>query len=459
MRSSSKRWILRTGSVAAAGTVLLFGGVRAQNVDLALYRMKLDTATLLLGTVEVSRPLGRDLTCAYQVELKVVDQNRTTLLNDNWKEERGCAGAQSRTMVTYETLRLGLVPGRYEFAAAMFPVGKPGDAKRKSVTVESLPRNARASDLILAREVGVIDSTNNARWNIRHDGVGMISGSRVQIAAENPKLSFYLEVYPKTNEPLTGKVVGTVRDPEGRQIAKMDLAVINGTGPRSRVAGSAALGGLAPGEYMLDAHIELADTLLTRSARFTMNAPIFVAQPAGGALGYFGTLSAEELKLFDGLVVWMDAGNQRELYRSLPDDGRREFLARYFGPNGPTGDKDNRLDMYLERAKLVNEQFAERAGRSPIPPWQTDRGRVYMLRGAPGKQLKRPFQPDAPPYEIWSYDIGQQYVYLFVDQSRFGNYRLMFSTDPREATLPDWQNRVGLAAIEDLRTQFNIRTN
>ena len=94
-----------------------------------------------------------------------------------------------------------------------------------------------------------------------------------------------------------------------------------------------------------------------------------------------------------------------------------------------------------------------------IPPWQTDRGRIYMLRGAPGKQLKRPFQPDAPPYEIWSYDIGQQYVYLFVDQSRFGNYRLMFSTDPREATLPDWQNRVGVAAIEDLRTQFNIRTN
>jgi GWxTD domain-containing protein len=456
---SMKRWIHRAGGVIAAGTVLLTASATAQNVDLILHRMKQDSnTTLVLGTLEMSRPLGRDLPCAYVVEMRVVDQNRTSLLNEAWREERSCPGVQLRTAVTYETLRLGVVPGRYEVTAAMYPEGKAAEKKQKVVTVESLPRGARSSDLILAREVGVIDSTNNARWNVRYDGVGLITSSTVRIAPESPKLAFYLEVYPKASEAMTGKVVGTVRDAEGRQLAQMDLATISGTGTRKRVAGAAAVAGLPPGSYSLDATVQLEDTSFTRTAKFTMDAPAAVAEATATA-GYFGRISAEELKQFDALVIWMESKEQRELFRSLGETGRREFLARYFGPNGPTGDSNNRLDLFLERSKRINEKFTERTGRNPTPAWQTDRGRIYMMRGEPAKQLNRPFQPgDAPPYEIWSYDIGQQYVYLFADQSRFGNYRLIFTTDPREPTLPDWQNRVGPSAVDDLRTQFNIRT-
>ncbi len=457
MSSSIKNWLFRAGSAAAVGTITLVGFVGAQNVDLALYRVKQDsTTTLVLGAVEMLRPLSRDR-CAYQVELRVTDQNQVPLFNEAWKEERGCPADSPRTLATYETVRLGLVPGSYVFTARMYPAGKTDDVKQKSVTVASLTKGARASDLILAREVGVIDSLNNARWTIRHDGVGMVATNDVKIAAENPKLAFYFEVYPRGREPVTGKAFGTVRDLEGKQLARMDLATINGTGNRSRVAGSVSVGGLAPGAYSLDVLIELADTTLIRSGKFVMAAPIIVAR--GGGSGYFASLSADELKqMFDPLVVWLENKQQRDLYSSLDETGRRAFLARYFGPNGPTKDLSNPLDLYLDRVRKVNERFTVRTGRVS-EGWQTERGRIYLTRGEPSKQLKRPFQPgDAPPYEIWSYDIGNQYVYLFVDESRFGHYRLLFTTDPREVSMPDWQNRVGPSAVEDLRQQFNIRT-
>jgi GWxTD domain-containing protein len=281
----------------------------------------------------------------------------------------------------------------------------------------------------------------------------------VRIAAESPRLAFYLEVYPRGSEPLSGKVIGTVKDSEGKQLATMALANISSTGSRSRVAGAVSVAGLPPGAYTLDASVQLADTVFTRSGTFAMDAPVVIAQ-AGGTTGYFATVSAADLKtLFDPLEVWLETKEQRELFVGLNEAGRREFLARYFGPNGPTGDANNRLDMFLERAKRVNERYAERVGNATVPGWKTDRGRIYMLRGEPQNQLKRPFAAgDAPPYEIWSYNLGQVYVYLFADDSKFGNYRLLFSTDPREVTMPNWQNRVGPSAIEDLRSQFNIRT-
>jgi GWxTD domain-containing protein len=293
---------------------------------------------------------------------------------------------------------------------------------------------------------------------MRYDGIGIVTDAQTRIAAEAPKLAFYLEVYARGSAPLTGKLVGTVLDAQGKTMARMDLANINSTGARARLAGSVSVAGLSPGQYSLDARIELADTAFTRSAKFVMDAPATVAAGASATSPYFASLSDAELaQLFDPLVVWLQTRQERNLYSGLTPTGRRQFLARYFGTSGPTGNPDSRLDMYLERVKRVNERFTERTGRL-TQGWQTDRGRVYLLRGDPANQIKRPFAPnDAPPYEIWSYNIGQQFVYVFIDESRLGHYRMVFSTDPGEVSLPDWQNRVGPSVIDDLRTQFNIK--
>lgn len=455
MRSTLQRFWMQSALVVAATSVA--APAVAQSASIALYRMKQDSATLFLGALAIERPVGPGRICIYNVTLDVTQQRGPALMSEKWREERSCTGSLPRSVKTYETLRFGAAPGRYEISAAMAPEGRPTDAKRTALAIESLPANARASDLVLAREIAVVDSTNQNRWTVRHDGIGIAAEPGAHIAAESPRVAFYLEVYGKTDQALAGTLSGEVLDSEGKSMARMDLARINGKGPRTRLAGAVVVAGLAPGPYTLQATVNLADTSFTRSATFTMDAPVVVAQASSSA-AYFNALSKEDLALlFDPLAVWLDSKEQRDLYKDLNETGRRQFLVRYFGEAAPGGDPDSRLNTYLARVKHVNDQYTERTGRKTFG-WQTDRGRIYLLRGEPANQLKRPFAPnDVKPYEIWAYNVGNQYVYVFVDETRFGAYRLVFSTDPREVSTPDWQNRVGPAVIEELRSQFGIR--
>jgi hypothetical protein len=81
-----------------------------------------------------------------------------------------------------------------------------------------------------------------------------------------------------------------------------------------------------------------------------------------------------------------------------------------------------------------------------------------MMRGLPADRIRRPMPSnDTRPYEIWYYNIGAGYVYLFADESGFGHYRLIYSTDPQMVSLPDWARRVGPAAVSELSTYYGIR--
>src|SRR6185369_9705016 len=117
--------------------------------------------------------------------------------------------------------------------------------------------------------------------------------------------------------------------------------------------------------------VQLQDTSFTRTAAFTMDAPVVVAAAPAPGSNYFSSLAPEELKtLFDPLVVWLETKQQRALYERLDETGRRQFLIKYFGAAGPTGNKDAKLDAYLERVKQVNTRYAERIG-SRTQGWQT----------------------------------------------------------------------------------------
>jgi hypothetical protein len=73
------------------------------------------------------------------------------------------------------------------------------------------------------------------------------------------------------------------------------------------------------------------------------------------------------------------------------------------------------------------------------------------MRGEPTQIVDRPVSRDgSPPYQIWQYSTSPGYVYLFLDESRFGNFRLIFTTDPNQASLPGWERRVGAEAMQDL---------
>ena len=85
-------------------------------------------------------------------------------------------------------------------------------------------------------------------------------------------------------------------------------------------------------------------------------------------------------------------------------------------PNTPRNEK---MEEFYGRVDYANKHFSHyREG------WRTDMGLVFVILGPPSNVDRHPFEIDSKPYEVWAYyDLNYQYV--FVDQSGFGDYRLI----------------------------------
>ncbi|MCK4302932.1 MAG: GWxTD domain-containing protein [Candidatus Eisenbacteria sp.] len=74
---------------------------------------------------------------------------------------------------------------------------------------------------------------------------------------------------------------------------------------------------------------------------------------------------------------------------------------------------------FFRRVHYVNETFGVIR-----PGWQTDRGRIYIIHGAPTDITRNPLSGQEWPVEIWHYDqLGLSFV--FIDRNGYGNYELV----------------------------------
>jgi GWxTD domain-containing protein len=394
--------------------------------------------------------LGTGPACAYHVTLTVVDSSGTQLVKNEW--DGACPPPRDgQPMGALETFQFAVVPSTYTVQVAVEPKGSPQNRILAKAGLESLASAILASDLILGRRVGWVDSSSTGQYSIRRGKLGIAAASEVVAQESSPSIAYYLEVYASADRPLSGKLFGVILRPDGRQMARLELHTLDAVAQSMPLAGNMSVEGLASGEYVLETRLELGDTVLVRTHPFSMQGKTF-AQPQPAAVGgYFASLSPQDLaRLFDPVVMTLTRKTERDLYAGLNADGRRRFLQRYFGGVEPTpgGEGENPLDLYLKRVEHVNREYAGRGGEEG---WRTDRGRIYMLRGAPNNRVARPLPPEgAAPYEIWQYTAAPGYVFAFVDEARIGSYRLIYTTDPNEPSLPDWERRLATEAVEEM---------
>lgn len=413
-----------------------------------VYRTFMDPEyTVVQGLVGID-PAQLDTTCAYGVNVVVRDQGGGQLVNQTW--ENSCPHLEGAHAQALETFQFGLRPADYMVEVAVFPRANPGDRRATTVPVQAYARPPLASDLILAHDVGIMDSASAGQWTIRRGRIGVRASSDVAIDPGNPDLAYYIELYPRKDQALNGSATGVVRRADGKELATFPLQQITALSQPQPLAAKLSVAGLPPGAYTFDVRLQLADTTVVRSARFQIMAP--AAQLA--IAPYFASLTEAQLKeLFDPIVVWLGSGREAELYGSLSLAGKRQFLARQFGDQGPTPDDGNEslIDVFLARVQAVKTRFAERAGRGAQQGWQTDRGRIYMLLGEPTGRTSRPSPVRGQPYELWYYTTQNRYAYLFADETGMGHYRLIYTNDPQQTGVEDWARRVGPEALDDMR--------
>jgi GWxTD domain-containing protein len=115
-------------------------------------------------------------------------------------------------------------------------------------------------------------------------------------------------------------------------------------------------------------------------------------------------------KWLDEDVVWIITPEERARYMKLEnDDERNKFIKQFWERRSqeiPGGGEDAFRKEYYRRIAYANEHFA-----ATIAGWKSDRGRVYILYGAPESIDSHPGSVgDVKPWEVWHYNVIQEYA-------------------------------------------------
>src|ERR1700723_4469722 len=159
----------------------------------------------------------------------------------------------------------------------------------------------------------------------------------------------------------------------------------------------------------------------------------------------FKELDSQYKKWLNEDVIYIISPEERSAFLHLATNEEREqFIEQFWQRRNPDPDSaDNTFkEEHYRRIAYTNEHYS-----SGIPGWKTDRGRIYIMWGAPdeiqshpaGGSYNRPAEEGGGetstyPFEDWRYryleGIGENVELEFVDPTMSGEYKL--TTDPSE---------------------------
>ena len=428
--------------------------------------------TTVDGLVEVPLAiLAGGATGAYRFEVLVNDADGTQLFRDSWTREvsgRAAAYAETDASSMLESFSFGLRPGNYEVEILAYPTDAADLGVRQSFPISAFSERPVASDLFLATRVEPLEESGGGSWSVSRGGFGISATARTVILEDDPNLFYYLELYG--DEVDTRVEVGAeVRNEAGTSLYRTPASTVEVPPGGQAFTGRLPLDGLPPGEYELVMTAGAGEEgSVTRSAPFSVRsrASLAVVTTAGKAelTDYFASLSDAELEDTFGGVETLLTESERAAFKALPPDAKRRYLTDFFYNRDPLPETPGNpfLDEYTSRLATVRARYSERVGTEEMAPWLTDRGWVYMRLGEPQNRVVNYYPAgsgggsatadsgEEPPYEIWQYqDTG--YIYLFIEDNRFGAWSLIMTTDLNIPSRADWARRIGPEARSDLQ--------
>jgi GWxTD domain-containing protein len=162
-------------------------------------------------------------------------------------------------------------------------------------------------------------------------------------------------------------------------------------------------------------------------------------------------------------VAYIITDEERAAFKRLQTDEEREsFIESFWLRRDPTPDtiENEFKEEHYRRIAYANEHYA-----SGIPGWKADRGRIYIMYGAPdeiedhssGGTYERPPEEGGGttstyPFQQWRYryieGIGTNIIIEFVDPTMSGEFRM--TSDPSEKDALLYVPGAGLTLMEQM---------
>jgi GWxTD domain-containing protein len=260
----------------------------------------------------------------------------------------------------------------------------------------------------------------------------------------NPILFYYIELYNLLNGNIPGdiKIQAIISDTEGQ--IRAEKSYTRSRGHESLVeCGQFNVSRLEDGLYTLIYAVvdSAADySVYTRSNFYIINPDVVSAAEDDLMKSFseseFFTLPEKEVDQKFQQVRYLATKKEIDIFERMDTiESKRLYLFKFWREREKQGGVMK--EEYYTRVDYANEYYAfsNRKG------WESDRGRVYILYGEPDRVTIKPQNPDERPYEVWFYhDIEGGVKFLFVDETGFGDYRLMTSNMRGEVFDPQYDN-------------------
>ena len=391
---------------------------------------------------------------AFRLDVSVSDQTGTVLMRDGWSRQVDWTAMQTAGSASMEPLAFALAPGSYTIRVSVRDSAS-GRTQAAQTAVAAYGGRPAASDLLLAYSVrrAQAGDTLAAAGEVRKGEFFIATSPDLRLTPVHAALSYYCEMYrdSATALPWRLQVIGD----DGRALlTTAPVATPIGAGG-GVLTGSVDLTGLPPGTYRLILLAGAGGDTVSRAAAFRMGgfeAERHVAaatQAANEVSDPFARLSEAQMDTLYGPLLYLGSATELNVYGSLTVEGKRRFLRDFWRKRDPTPEtpENEQQVAFYKLIAEANRRFRE-GGSAEIPGWRTDRGRIFILHGEPDDVLREPSNGTSYPWEYWKYTKGKLLYFLFLDRTRLGAYQLIYTTDRRERSFPDWQTYLTQDALQ-----------
>lgn len=294
-----------------------------------------------------------------------------------------------------------------------------------------------------------VDKSSDSNSIFFKNGLELTPNPNVLFGSNLNKMYYYIEVYfPRVDFVSDSAYFSIViSDPSGKLLDEKRKAV-NTKNTIYAETGYFNVDSLATGSYFITA--SLIDN--SSAKKVSRQKKFFIFNNAPKKQNYLspdeeGFMQSEFILLtenqvddeFDKLIYFRNSSDNKEWDNLKTLDAKRKFLYKFWkkrDTNLNTPRVESR-DEFFQRIKDANKKFKENFKDG----WKSDRGRIYVLYGAPSEVETHFMEADVKNYEIWTYDYfegGTICVFGEAQTSGEGTYLLLHSTMRNEFKDPDW---------------------
>jgi GWxTD domain-containing protein len=258
-------------------------------------------------------------------------------------------------------------------------------------------------------------------------------------------LSFYTEVYSLKYSPEKAgnyQADYIIESEQGEQLHRLVGKPRAKNNQDAAIYASFDISSLTSGHYKLRVEVKDVDSGLRQSTAkpFSVYREADVlARVAAQERSVYDAMNDEALSNYFLQIKYVASEEEKKVFKELKAEAKREFMIHFWLDRDPTpGTPQNEYkEDYIQRLLKAKIHFSYPGAEG----WKTDRGRILLTYGTPQFIDRDPGSSDKRAYEVWNYEglQGRATIFVFVDFTQNGQYRLIHSDYRNEVSDPNWQ--------------------